>query len=163
ASRRHATVIASAAIASASLLPRRRAYAVTAPRCENTTPNRASAACRSISGLIPSTVERVRERYRCRRRRLAGEERQVRLTLAAQDGEIDLDAADPARLGERARLRLDRLGGEDAATGVELDALEVPAELLDRVDRADALDLDRDPLSVPVAAHQIDRTDVGRP
>src|SRR4051794_30046633 len=44
------------------------------------------------------------------------EEHEVRLALAAQDLEIDLDPADPARLGEHARLGLDDLGGQDAAT-----------------------------------------------
>ena len=35
------------------------------------------------------------------------EQRQLGLALAAQHGEVDLDAADPARLGERHRLRLE--------------------------------------------------------
>ena len=46
---------------------------------------------------------------------------------------------------------------------VEPDPLEVARELLDRVDRADALDLHRDPAVVVVAAHQVDRPDVRRP
>ena len=71
---------------------------------------------------------------------LAAEQRQVGLALAAQHGEVDLDAADPARLRQRARLRLDRLRGEDAAAaakpGLAADALEVARQLLDGVDRA---------------------------
>ena len=55
----------------------------------------------------------------------------------------------PRAAASDARLRLDLLRGEHAAAvahrGVEPDPLEVAAELLDRVDRADALDLDRDP------------------
>ena len=43
------------------------------------------------------------------------EERQVGLALAAEQREVDLDAADAARLRERDRLRLDLLRGEDAA------------------------------------------------
>src|SRR3954470_9101224 len=89
------------------------------------------------------------------------------LALAAQHGEVDLDPADRARLRQDARLRLDDLGGEDAAAlaerRVEPDPLEVARELLDRVDRADALDLHRDPAVVVVAAHQVDRADVRRP
>ena len=41
--------------------------------------------------------------------------------------------------------------------------LEVARELLDGLDRADALDLDRDPAVVRVAAHQVDGADLGRP
>ena len=62
---------------------------------------------------------------------------------------------------------LSSLRREDAAAAlagrVEPDPLEVAAELLDRVDRPDALDLDRDPAAVRVAAHQVDGADVGRP
>jgi len=47
---------------------------------------------------------------------LGGEEGQVGLALAAQHGEVDLDAVDAARLGQRPCLRLDRLRGEDAST-----------------------------------------------
>ena len=55
---------------------------------------------------------------------------------------------DPATLGERR---------------VALDHLEVARELLDRLDRPDALDLDGDPAVVLVAAHEVDRPDVRRP
>ena len=62
---------------------------------------------------------------------LCREQRQVGLALAAQHGEVDLDARDPARLGQHPRLRLDRLRGEDAAARahrrVAPDALEVAA------------------------------------
>src|SRR4051812_19731704 len=95
------------------------------------------------------------------------EEDEVRLALAPQHREVDLDAVDPARLGQHARLRLDELRGEDAAARrrrrVAADALEVARELLDRVDRADALDLDGEPLVVAVAAHEVDGADVRRP
>ena len=57
-----------------------------------------------------------------------------------------------ARMPEQACLRR-----------VEPDALEVAGKLLDRVDRADPLDLDGNPVAARVAAHQIDRADVGRP
>ena len=43
------------------------------------------------------------------------EERQLGLALAAQQLEVDLDARDPACLGERARLRLEALRDEDPA------------------------------------------------
>ena len=43
------------------------------------------------------------------------EQRQLGLALAAEHVQVDLDAADPARLGERDRLRLEPLRGEDAA------------------------------------------------
>ena len=69
----------------------------------------------------------------------AAEQREVRLALAAQHREVDLDAGDPARLGQHARLRLDLLRGEHAAAvghrRVAADALEVARELLDGVDR----------------------------
>ena len=45
----------------------------------------------------------------------------------------------------------------------QLDSLEITRELLDRVDRADALDLDGHPVTALVAAHEIDRADVGGP
>src|SRR3954453_14958441 len=99
--------------------------------------------------------------------RLGREQREVRLALAAQHGQVDLDARDPARLPQPPRLRLDRLRRQDAATRthrrVEPDPLEVAAQLLDRLDRRDALDLDRDPAVLAVAAHEVDRADGGRP
>src|SRR6185437_5762079 len=95
------------------------------------------------------------------------EERQVGLAFAAHQRKIDLDAVDPARGGEHGRLGLDRLRGEHPAAAahrrVQADALEVARQLLDRVDRADALDLHGDPLVLDVPAHQIDRADVRRP
>src|SRR5262249_38671481 len=81
--------------------------------------------------------------------------------------ELDLDAADSARGRERRGLRRDALGGEDAAAqrsrGIDADALQVAAELLDRVDRSHALDLDRDPRSVLVAAHEVDGAEIRLP
>src|SRR5262245_23508754 len=71
------------------------------------------------------------------------------------------------RLRQRRCLGLHLLGGEDAATlrpgRVAPDAVEVARQLLDGVDRADALDLDGDPAASGVSAHQVDRADVGRP
>src|SRR4051812_49405928 len=88
------------------------------------------------------------------------EQHEIRLALAAQHREVDLDAGDVARLGEHASLRLDDLRGQDAAAAghrrVVADALEVARDLLDGVDRADALDLDGDPFVVVVAAHEVD-------
>ena len=46
---------------------------------------------------------------------------------------------------------------------VAADHLEVARQLLHGLDRPDPLDLHGDPAVVRVAAHQIDRTDVGRP
>ena len=46
---------------------------------------------------------------------LSGEQGEVGLALAAQDREVHDDAVDAAGLGQRPRLRLDDLGGEDAA------------------------------------------------
>src|SRR5581483_11575404 len=64
-------------------------------------------------------------------------------------------------------LRLQLLRGEHAAArgagGVDTDAVEVARQLLDGVDRPDALDLHGDPAVVLVAAHEVDRADVGRP
>src|SRR5947199_8921063 len=45
---------------------------------------------------------------------LAREQREVRLALALEDGEVHLHAVDAARLGKHARLRLDLLGREHA-------------------------------------------------
>src|SRR5262245_2078212 len=94
-------------------------------------------------------------------------QRELGLALAAEYGEVDLDAADVARLGERDRLRLDRLRREHATAAglrrVGADEAEVARELLDCLDRPDALDLDGDPLALVVLAHQVDRPDVGRP
>ena len=59
------------------------------------------------------------------------EERQRRLALAAQLGEVDLDPGEPARLRQHPRLRLDHLRREHAAAvghrRVEPDPLEVAA------------------------------------
>src|SRR3954469_18047756 len=99
--------------------------------------------------------------------RLGREQREVRLALAAQHGQGDLDARDPARLRQHPRLRLDRLRRQDAATRthrrVEPDPLEVAAQLLGAADRPDPLDLDRDPAVLAVAAHEVNRADVARP
>src|SRR3954454_12999952 len=99
--------------------------------------------------------------------RKLGEEGEVRLAGAAEDVPVDLDPADPARLGEHARLRLDELRGQDPAAGAHgrltAEPLEVTRQLLDGVDRADTLDLDSDPLLLRVATHEVDRADVGRP
>src|SRR5947209_20055195 len=80
------------------------------------------------------------------------EERELRLTLAAQQFQIDFDAPDATRLRECQRLRLDHLRGENPARvserRISADSLEVARQLLDCVDRRDPLDLDGDPLCV---------------
>src|SRR5437763_8608237 len=119
----------------------------------------------SVSALM--TAGPYRPPPQSRDRSLGGEQGQVRLALAAQDTETDLDADDAARLGEHARLRLDDLRRQHAAAlrhrGVEPDALEVAAQLLDGVDGRHALDLHCDPAIGLVAAHEVHGPDVGRP
>src|SRR5205823_4503674 len=95
------------------------------------------------------------------------EERQVGLALAAKQREVDLRAADAAAVCVDERLRPEALSGEDAPhvgeRRVEPDAFEVATQLVDGIDRSDALDLDGDPPGVGIAAHEIDRPDVRRP
>src|SRR5947209_20517656 len=96
-----------------------------------------------------------------------GEERELRLALAAEHLQVDRRAADATRLRERDRLRLDLLRRKDPATArfrrVLADEGEVARQLLDRLDRPDALDLDGDPLPICVLAHEIDGADLRRP
>src|SRR5436305_6471986 len=96
-----------------------------------------------------------------------GEQRQIRLALAAEKREVDLDAANTARLRERDRLRLQLLRGDNpsarALGRVLADETEIARQLLDGLDRRDPLDLDGDPFIALVAAHQVDRADVGGP
>src|SRR4051794_19376710 len=96
-----------------------------------------------------------------------GEQRQVGLALAAQYLKVDCDTPEPPRVGERDGLRLEPLGGEDAAAAglrrVAADEVQVARELLDRLDRPDPLHLDRDPAGLAVAAHEVDRPDLGLP
>src|SRR3954452_4655514 len=116
-------------------------------------------------------MRRTTRPYACRSRPVnpgaSGEQGEVRLAVAAQDVDVDLHPADLPRLGQHARLRLHDLGREHAATRphprLAAQPLEVARELLDRVDRAHALDLDGDPVLVGVPAHEVDRPDVGRP
>src|SRR5207244_12627618 len=86
------------------------------------------------------------------RHRSGWEQRQLGLALAAQEGEIDLDARDSARRGKGSGLRLDALRGEQSTAGaecrVETQPLEVARELLDGLDRRHSLDLDRHPAAV---------------
>ena len=76
--------------------------------------------CRQPDAWRPTTDERVavEAKHQPDLRRAAaeldGEERQLGLALAAQHGEVDLDAGDAAALGERHRLWLDRLRDEEA-------------------------------------------------
>src|SRR5439155_22852003 len=67
-----------------------------------------SASVSAASGGSTSYVARITPGT------LFSEERQLRFSLATQHSQVDLDAANPARFRERARLRLDRLRGEDA-------------------------------------------------
>src|SRR5699024_5195780 len=82
---------------------------------------------------------------------------------AAQRVVVEGHAVDAAIGGEHARLRLDGLGGEDAAHGsqqrIPVQQLEVPGELLDPVDLAAALDLDRDRAPRLVAREDVHRAD----
>src|SRR5699024_9201850 len=84
---------------------------------------------------------------------------------AAQRVVVEGHAVDAAIGGEHARLRLDGLGGEDAAhrgeQRVPVQQLEVAGELLDPVDLAAALDLDRDRASRLVAREDVHRADRG--
>ena len=84
-----------------------------------------------LPAKVRREVDAEGERLRRVLRVLDGEERQLGLALAAQHREVDLDAGDAAALGERDRLRLDLLRGEDAAAGgarrVGADAVEVAA------------------------------------
>ena len=84
------------------------------------------------------------------------EEGEVGLAGAAEDVVVDLDPGDATRLGEHLGLRFHDLGDEHtphaAQQRVALDALEVAGELLDAVDLAAALYLDRYRVSVRVAA-----------
>ena len=52
---------------------------------------------------------------------------------------------------------------QEPSAGSSADPLQVAGQLLDGVDRADALDLDGDPLVPLVAAHQVHGPDVRRP
>ena len=71
-----------------------------------------------------------------------------RVVQAAQGVVVDDRAGDAAVVGQHACLRLDLLGGEDAADRreqrVAVEQLEVAGQLLDAVDLAAPLDLDRD-------------------
>src|SRR5699024_2812357 len=84
---------------------------------------------------------------------------------AAQRVVVEGHAVDAAIGGEHARLRLDGLGGEDAAhrgeQRVPVQQLEVAGELLDPVDLAAALDLDRDRASRLIAREDVHRADRG--
>ena len=98
---------------------------------------------------------------------LTGEQGEVRLALASEHAEVDLGHGDAARLGERAGLGLDHLGGQNSPAAPEArrlaDPLEVAGELLHGLDRGHALDLHGHVLVVVVAAHQVHRADVRRP
>src|SRR5690242_3855401 len=76
------------------------------------------------------------------------EEAGLRVVDALEGVVVEDDAADAAVLGEGAGLRLDLLRGEHAGdgreVGVAVHQLEVAGQLLDAVDLAAALDLDRD-------------------
>src|SRR6266566_8839428 len=118
----------------------------------------------NLTGMKPSFSAEPRPTIRARSTR---EQRQIRLALAAEELEIDLDAADPSRLGKCDRLRLQLLRGEDPTAGalrrVLANEAEIARQLLDRLDRRDPLDLDGNPLPALVAAHQVDRANIGRP
>ena len=83
------------------------------------------SACRSRSSLA------VRRPVPALKRRTG----QLGLALAAQHLDVHLDAVDPARGRQHARLGLDHLATstprQEAMRGVEADALQVAGELLD--------------------------------
>src|SRR5438067_552043 len=117
--------------------------------------------------LTATTPPSPAEPHRTIRAGSGREQRQVRLALAAEQREVDLDAADAARLGKCYRLRLQLLRSENPAAStlgrVLADEAEIARQLLDGLDRRDPLDLDGDPFTALVAAHQVDRADVGGP
>src|SRR3954468_11630554 len=94
------------------------------------------------------------------------EQLELRVVVGAELVEVDLDALDVAALGVDAGLRLDARRDEHAArrreTGVAVESLLVPDQLVHARDLPDALDLDRDGATVAVAAEEVDRADVGR-
>src|SRR5271169_4582883 len=83
-------------------------------------------------------------------------EQRVFWFAAAHGVVVQRDAADAAVGGEDAGLRLDLLGGEDAVyrgeQRVPVEQVQISRQLLDAVDFAAALDLDRDVRAVGVAA-----------
>src|SRR6266545_3864825 len=85
---------------------------------------------------------------------------------AAQRIVIQDHALDAAILRQHASLRLDLLSGQDAAhrgqERIPVQQLQVPRELLNRVDAGDSFDLHGDRPSKTVAAQQVDRADRGR-
>src|SRR4051812_25161077 len=88
-----------------------------------------------------------------------------RVVHASQRVIVHHRTGDPAVGGEDPGLWLDLLGREDPADGpqlrVSVEQLEVAGELLDAVDLAATLDLDRNRAALAVAAHQVDRPDGG--
>src|SRR5215212_6215388 len=98
----------------------------------------------------------------------ASEQPVRRVVEAAQGVVVDDGTGDAAVGGKDACLRLDLLGGEDAADRavraqqrVTVEQVEVAGQLLDAVDLAATLDLDRHAAPRGVAAHQVDRPDGG--
>src|SRR5207253_1124670 len=69
------------------------------------------------AAAIPPAAAASFRRSTSREYRPSGEQGQVRLALAPQYRQVDLDAVDPARLREHPRLRLDHLGGKHPAAG----------------------------------------------
>ena len=133
-------------------------------------PSPASTA--DLAGRRPELSPSGRHGWRSHGDRCGGpgpgssEQPQAGIVEAAQGVVVDGHAGDAAVGGQHPGLRLDLLGGEDAADRgeqrVAVEQLEVPGQLLDAVDVAAALDLDRDGGAVGVAAEQVDRPDRGR-
>ena len=105
----------------------------------------------AVSGDLDAAVKWLREAKATERydmTELSVDDRLVALRSDARFTELLPRAPDAAVLGERAGLRLDLLGGEDAAhrreQRVAVEQLEVAGQLLDAVDLAAALDLDGD-------------------
>src|SRR5581483_7376074 len=120
------------------------------PRAPRPTPSTPKWSGRSAS-LPEGVLWRARPLMRASRAAKTGggrsEQRQLVPAEAPQGVVVDLDPGDVPRRGEDAGLRLHRLRGEDAPhrpePGVEVQALQIAAELLDAGDLAGALDLDR--------------------
>src|SRR5207342_3877532 len=93
----------------------------------------------------------------------SSEEPVVGVVHAPERVVVDDGAGDAAVGGQHACLRLDLLCREDAPDrsqqGIAVEQLEVAGELLDAVDLAAALDLDRDGGAPGITAHQVDRPD----
>ncbi|KAB5588085.1 Acetylglutamate semialdehyde dehydrogenase [Ceratobasidium theobromae] len=114
----------------------------------------------TVVGLAPARLSGAR---RGAARRARSEQAGRRVVHAPHGVVVEDDAAEASVLGEHAGLRLDGLGREDASHGreerVAVEEPDVPGQLLDAVDAADALDLDGDAAAGRVLDHEVDGAD----